>query len=378
MRATHADTMSVTRDTVAADLGDAATEARRRLSVEQAGLIVAAIVLAGAAVAFGAHWWTVGRFIETTDDAYVGGNVTEIAPHVSGFISKIAVVDNQQVHAGQLLVRIDAADFKVAEQRAAAMVAQEQASVANLEARLALQRSLIAQAQAAFAASRDQTRFDAEDAARYRKLARSGAGSVRQEQHAQTAYQAAQSGALAAQAYVSASRQQVAVLGAALREAEATLGQAQAQLRTADLNLDYTEIRSPIDGYIGDRSAQVGAYVAAGTQLLSVVPAHGLWIDANFKEDEIGRMRPGQRATIAADVDPGHAFHGHVISLSPATGAVFSIIPPQNATGNFTKIVQRVPVRIALDGADGTLGLLRPGLSTNVSVNTRDPLRTHP
>lgn len=364
--------MSVTRDTVAGDLGDAATQARRRLSLKHAGLLGVAVVLGAAAIAFGARWWTVGRFIESTDDAYVGGNVTEIAPHVSGFIGEIAVTDNQYVRAGQLLIRIEPADFKASRERAVAMVAQAQASVGDLEARIALQRSLIAQAQADLAASRDQMRFAAEDAARDRSLARAGAGSVRDAQHSATAYQAAQATTLAAQARVSAARQQVVVLGAALRQARASLGQAAAQLRTASLNLGYTEIRSPIDGYVGDRSAQIGAYVTAGTQLLSIAPAHGLWVDANFKEDQIGRMRPGQPATILADVDPGHVFHGHVVSLAPATGAVFSIIPPQNATGNFTKIVQRVPIRIVLDGSGGTLGLLRPGLSTTASVDTRD------
>jgi membrane fusion protein, multidrug efflux system len=368
----QAETMSVIRDTVAGELGDAATQGRRRLSLKHAGLLGAAIVLGVAAIALGARWWTVGRFIASTDDAYVGGNVTEIAPHVSGFIGQITVTDNQYVRAGQLLIRIEPADFKASRERAAAMVAQAQASVGDLEARIALQRSLIAQAQADLAASRDQMRFDAEDAARDRALARAGAGSVRDAQHSATAYQAAQATTLAAQARVSAARQQVAVLGAALRQAQAASGQATAQLRTASLNLGYTEIRSPIDGYVGDRSAQIGEYVTAGTQLLSIAPAHGLWVDANFKEDQIGRIRPGQPATIVADVDSGHVFHGHVVSLAPATGAVFSIIPPQNATGNFTKIVQRVPVRIVLDGAGGTLGLLRPGLSTTASVDTRD------
>jgi membrane fusion protein (multidrug efflux system) len=157
------------------------------------------------------------------------------------------------------------------------------------------------------------------------------------------------------------------------RSANARLRQAQAELRTAALNVAYTEIRSPIDGYIGDRSAQVGAYVTAGTQLLSIVPAQGLWVDANFKEDAIARMHPGDAVTIVPDVDPGHVFHGHVESLAPATGAVFSVIPPQNATGNFTKIVQRVPVRIALDGPGVDLGLLRPGLSVTAEVNTHTP-----
>ncbi len=370
--------MSVTRDTVAGDLEDAATQVRRRFSLKHAALLGAALVLAAAATAFGARWWTLGRFIESTDDAYVGGNVTEIAPHVSGFISEIAVSDNQYVRAGQLLIRIEPADFKAARERTVATVAQAQASVADLEARIGLQRSFIAQAQADLAASRDQMRFDAEDAARDRALAQAGAGSVRDAQHSATAYQAAQATTLAAEARVHASQQQVGVLGAALRQAQASLGQASAQLRTASLNLGYTEIRSPIDGYVGDRSAQIGAYVTAGTQLLSIAPAHGLWVDANFKEDQIGRMRPGQPTTIIADVDPGHVFHGHIISLAPATGAVFSIIPPQNATGNFTKIVQRVPVRIVLDGAGGTLGLLRPGLSTTASVDTRDGADSHP
>jgi membrane fusion protein, multidrug efflux system len=363
--------MNASRDIVRGAIVDTAGRVRRRLSGKQAGLLGAGIVLGALAAGFGAHWWMVGRFIESTDDAYVGGNVTEIASHVSGFVREIAVSDNQYVHTGQLLVRIDPADFEAARERAAARVAQARAATADLAAKITLQHSLIVQAQADLAASRDRMRFEAEDAARYRALALSGAGSVRQAQHAATAYQAARSATLAALAHASASRQQLAVLAAALRQAQAALRQARAQLRTADLNLGYTEIRAPIDGYIGDRSAQVGAYVTAGTQLLSVVPAHGLWVDANFKEDEIGRMRPGQPATIVADVDPGHVFHGHVVSLSPASGAVFSIIPPQNATGNFTKIVQRVPVRIALDSHDGTLGLLRPGLSTAASVNTR-------
>jgi membrane fusion protein (multidrug efflux system) len=368
--------MNATRDTVEGEVGDAAAKAPRRLSLKQLGLLGAAIVSAAAVIAFSVRWWTTGRFIESTDDAYVGGNVTEIAPHISGFISEIAVADNEHVRAGQLLIRMDAADFKAAEERAAAATAQAQASVADIEAKVALQRSLIAQAQADLAARHDRARFDATDAARDRSLVAEGAVSLREVQLAETTAQAAQSATVAAQARVIAAQKQLDVLGAGLRQAQASLEQTRAQLKTADLNLGYTEIRSPIDGYIGDRSAQVGAYITAGTQLLSVAPARGLWVDANFKEDQIGHMRPGQPATVVADVDPGHAFRGHLISLSPATGAVFSVIPPQNATGNFTKIVQRVPVRIVLDGADGTLGLLRPGLSTTVSVDTRDPSGT--
>ena len=174
---------------------------------------------------------------------------------------------------------------------------------------------------------------------------------------------------LARRPALQAATQQLAVLDAEIEAASADVAQAEADLRTARLNLGYTEIPAPIDGYVGNRSAQVGAYVATGTNLLSVVPARGLWVDANFKEDQLARMRPGEPATIVADVLPGRTFHGHVASLAPATGAVFSVIPPENATGNFTKIVQRVPVRIVLDGGAAELGLLRPGLSATVSVD---------
>jgi len=157
-----------------------------------------------------------------------------------------------------------------------------------------------------------------------------------------------------------------------MEQARADIAQAEADLETAKLNLGYTEIRAPIDGYVGNRSVRAGAYVSVGTYLISVIPAQGLWVDANFKEDQLERMKPGQSATVAADVMPNRKFHGHVVSLAPGTGSVFSVIPPENATGNFTKIVQRVPVRIMLDADDSRLGGLRPGLSITASVDTRE------
>jgi membrane fusion protein (multidrug efflux system) len=209
-----------------------------------------------------------------------------------------------------------------------------------------------------------------QDAKRYRDLAATSAGSGRDAEKALTAARTTQSAVAAASARVDAARKQLTVLDAAVKEAQAAHAQSEAELHTARLNLGYTLIRSPIDGYVGDRSAQVGAYVTSGTHLLSIVPAQGLWVDANFKEDQIGAMRPGQRASVVVDVMPNRHFHGRVLSFSPATGAVFSVIPPQNATGNFTKIVQRLPVRIALEPGDASSGLLRPGLSTVVSVDT--------
>ena len=344
---------------------------RQRISRRQLVFLLAAFLLAAGATAFSRYWWTTERFIESTNDAYVGGDVTEISPHVSGFISEIAIVDNEYVHEGQLLIRIAPADFQASQQHAVALLQQERASVASLHAKIALQRSLIVQAQAELAASLAQQRFSAADATRYDALVRPGAVSIRELQQVKTAYLAAQAAVRAAEARLNAARDQLSVLDAAVGEALASVHQAEAQLETARLNLGYTEIRSPIEGYVGDRSAHVGAYVIAGTQLLSIVPAHSLWVDANFKEDDIAEMRPGQPATVVADVDRRRVFRGHVVSLAPATGAVFSLIPPENATGNFTKIVQRVPVRIELDGVDASLGVLRPGLSVSAKVNTK-------
>jgi len=337
---------------------------RRALSLIGFGLLVFAIW-------FGYHWWIVGRFLERTDDAYVGGDVTEISPHVSGFVATILVSDNQHVTAGQELIRIDAADFEAARDLAAASVQQRQATLASLTAQTALQHSLIDQAAAELAAHRDDAAFAVQDARRYKELAMTKAGSGRDSEKADTAERTSQSAVAAAAARLDAARKQLAVFDAAVKETQASLAQSEAELQTARLNVRYTAIRSPIDGYIGDRSAQVGAYVTSGTHLLSIVPAQGLWVDANFKEDQVGAMRPGQRATLLVDVMPGRRFHGQVLSLAPATGATFSVIPPQNATGNFTKIVQRLPVRIALDAGEAPLGLLRPGLSTTVSVDTR-------
>jgi membrane fusion protein, multidrug efflux system len=325
-----------------------------------------AVVLGGAA--YGHYWWTVGRFVETTDDAYVGADVTPIAPHVAGFVRQILVRDNERVEAGQTLVHLDRNDFQAALRHAEAVLQSKQAALANLVARQVLQHSMIAQAQADLAARRAQAEFSTEDAARYRVLASTAAASRQAEQKARAADQSAQAAVLAAEAALQAADQQLVVLDTEIEAGRGDVAQAEADPRTARLNVGYTDVVAPVTGYIGNRYAQVGAYVATGTDLLSVVPAQGLWVDANFKEDEIAGMKPGDPATIVADVLPGRTFHGHVASLAPATGAVFSVIPPQNATGNFTKIVQRVPVRIVLDGDGAELGLLRPGLSTTVSV----------
>jgi membrane fusion protein (multidrug efflux system) len=345
----------------------------RRLALAGAALLA----LAGGGW-YGHDWWTSGRFIESTDDAYVGGNVTAIAPHVGGFVAAVLVADHQLVHAGQVLVRLDPRDEQAALDHATAVVAGRTAALDRLRAQIALQSATIRQQEAELAAKSAQAEYAAADAARYRSLAQSAAGSRQDAQHSASLDQQAHAAVQAAAAGVQAAQQTLAVLAAQIAEAQAAVAQAQSDLQTARLALGYTEIRAPIEGYVGNRAAEVGGYVAPGGYLLSVIPATGLWVDANFKEDQVAALLPGRAARVTADMLPGHVFRGHVVSLAPGTGAVFSVLPPENATGNFTKIVQRVPVRIALDPGDDALTLLRPGLSTLVRVDTRADAKPAP
>jgi membrane fusion protein (multidrug efflux system) len=339
---------------------------RRRILM--AGVV--AILGLGAGV-YGYEWLTNGRFIESTDDAYVGGNVTAIAPHVAGFVSQLAVEDNQRVRKGQLLLRLDDRDFRAAVDHAEAVVRAQQAALSGLQAKYGLQQSLIHESEADLSARQAQARFAHDDDIRYQGLMRAVATSRQDVQRAGSADEQAQSGVASARAAAAASTQQLAVLRSEIEQARASVAQAEADLRTARLNLGYTEIRAPVDGYVGNRAVRLGAYATIGSELLSIVPAHGLWVDANFKESQIADLHAGQPVSVDADVLPGEAFHGRVVSIAPATGAQFSVLPPENATGNFTKIVQRVPVRILLDGDASQLGRLRPGLSVTADVDTR-------
>ncbi len=336
-------------------------------------LALAALCVAGilAALYLGNDWWRRGRFIEATDDAYVGGDVTAISPHVAGFITDIAVADNAHVSAGQLLARIDRRDYQAEYDRAEAVVAAANAALRSLRAQRVVQLAAIRQSAAELAARSARAAFTAIDGVRYASLSVTRAGSLQDAERARTADREAQAAMAASQAALEASHAQTDVLDAQFGQAEAAIAQGDALLRRARLDLSYTEIRSPAEGFVANRAVRPGAFVSAGTYLLSVVPADGLWVDANFKEDQLAAIKPGQPATLVADAVPGRVFHGRVLSLAPGTGAVFSVIPPENATGNFTRIVQRVPVRIALDPADSALGRLRAGLSVTASVDTR-------
>ena len=336
----------------------------------------AALAALGLAIAvggtwYGYDWWTVGRFIESTDDAYVGGDITVIAPKVAGFITEVAVSDNQAVRAGDLLLKLDDRDYRAALAKAEGAVAAAEAALANLEATRRLQQAVIAQSSADLAAAEAEAARALSDVVRYRRLATDQWASAQRLQQADADDKKAVAAAERSRAALSAAQRQLDVIDTQKLQARAALAQAVAERDLARLNLGYTELRAPIDGTVGNRSARSGAFASVGAQLMSLVPARGLWVDANFKENQLGRMRPGQPATVAADVLPGEVFQGHVVSLAPATGAQFSVLPPENATGNFTKIVQRVPVRILLEGDASTLGRLRPGLSVTAGVDQR-------
>jgi membrane fusion protein (multidrug efflux system) len=339
----------------------------RRLS-RRTVLTAASLVAAILAAAYGTYWWNVGRWMQTTDDAYVGGNTAPLATQVSGFVTEILFDDNQFVRQGQSLIRIDPRLYQAAVERAAANLEQQKATLENLRARYTLQQSAISQAEADLAGKTAAEAFAILDAKRYQALALSSSGSEQNAQKATAANDQAKASVDGATATLAAAKQQLTVIRTQIAQAEAAIDAAKADLATAQLNLGYTEIRSPVDGFVGNRAAQVGAYVANGAYLVSVIPSKGLWVDANFKEDQLRKMRSGQRAKVVADVASDRTIEGTIASLAPATGATFSVIPPENATGNFTKIVQRVPVRIKLDD---TNGVLRPGLSTTVTIDTR-------
>ncbi|HEV8678439.1 MAG TPA: HlyD family secretion protein [Stellaceae bacterium] len=331
-------------------------------------LLVVAVALAGIG---GWYWWTDWRFHESTDDAYVQSDITVISPKVEGYLKEVRVADNQQVDKEQVLFVVDDRDFAAKVAQAEAAVATEEASVLTYNSRMDLQRSMIEQSKAEIAAAEaDQVRAE-RDYQRYTQLAATDFASRQRLEAADADNRKAAAALLQKRAALAAARDQLEVLRAQRDEEKARRQQARANLQLAQNDLDSTVIRAPVAGVVGNRAGRVGQYVKPGTQLMSLVPLPDVYVTANFKETQLTDMRPGQVAEISVDAYPGQKLRGRVDSFAPASGAQFSLLPPDNATGNFTKIVQRVPVRIALP-ADGPLArLLRPGLSVTVSVDTR-------
>ncbi|TPQ38283.1 hemolysin D [Bradyrhizobium guangdongense] len=333
--------------------------------------LVLALLAGTAAVAYYAHdYWTQGRYLETTDDAYVKADSTIIAPKVSGYIARVLVGDNQPVKAGQLLAEIDDRDFRAALSQARADVAAAEAAVRNLDAQIALQQPIIEQGTADVAAAEANLKFAQEEQTRYDGLMKTGSGTVQRAQQTDAALRTSTAQMQRSQSGLLAAQRKVDVLTTERAKAVAQLDRAGAVEQQAELNLSYTQIKAPVEGTVGARTLRVGQFVQAGTQLMAVVPLDQVYVVANFKETQLTHVRNGQPVELTIDGFHGTRLKGHVDSLSPASGLEFALLPPDNATGNFTKIVQRVPVKIVLD--DTRLkGLLRPGMSAEPTVNTK-------
>ncbi len=336
-------------------------------------MAVAGLAALGAGGYYGWDYWTTGRFQVSTDDAYVQADNTTIAPKVSGYLAEVLVGDNETVTAGQVLARIDDRDYKVALDQAKADVGAAEAAIASKQAAIDAQQSVIEAAGATVQVDEAGATFADQENKRYTDLATTGFGSVQNAQQAASRTAASRAAILRDKAALDASIKQLALLKAELAQAQAVLAHSEAVRSQAELNLGYASIVSPVDGIVGNRTLRVGQYVQAGTQLMSVVPSADAYVVANFKETQLTDVHRGQPVEIEVDMFPGRTYHGHVDSLAPASGQEFALLPPDNATGNFTKVVQRIPVKILLDRDSANSGDLRPGMSVTPSIDTKTP-----
>jgi membrane fusion protein, multidrug efflux system len=320
---------------------------------------------------YGWDYWTVGRFNVSTDDAYVQADSVTVAPKVSGYLGEVLVGDNEAVKAGQVLTWIDDRDYRVSLDQAKADVLAALATIESKKAAIETQQAVIEAAKATVTVSQATQVFAEQENKRYADLASAGYGSVQNAQQAASRIAASRATVQRDVAALASATKQVGQLKAELAQAEAALARARALEHQAELNLSYTEVRASVDGVVGNRTLRVGQYVNAGTQLMSVVPTAAVYVVANYKETQLTDVRPGQRVTVEVDMFPGRTFTGHVDSLAPASGQTFALLPPDNATGNFTKVVQRIPVRITLDPASVRTGDLRPGMSVEPVIDTK-------
>lgn len=320
---------------------------------------------------FGWYWWQVGRFVETTDNAYIRGEITPISVKVSGYVAQVLVADNQFVAAGQPLVRIEDHEFRVQFEQGKSAIAERQAALQVVRekrqrqgARIDLERARLAGAEAEF--ERRQRVFQ-----RLKNLHAEQAVAEQVFETAEADLLKAQAERDGAAANLQIAQREVDVLAAEQTQIAAAIRSQQEQLKLLQQAVEDTCVCAPVAGRIGNRRVREGQYVRPGSTLMALIPQGRLWVEANFKELQVRRMRPGQPVEIAVDAFPDEHFSGRIESLSPASGAEFSLLPPENASGNFTKIVQRIPVKIVFDASDELDGTLRPGMSVEVRLDTR-------
>lgn len=304
-----------------------------------------------------------------TDNAYVRGDVTQISPKVSGYVTHVAVSDNQAVRAGDVLFRIDDRDYQARLAQANAALAARQAAVGNLDAQIALQRAAIRQAEASLRQASTEAEHAGRDASRARELVQDQLIARSSLDQSVSAEQVGLARVGEMEANLAAAHQRSAVLESQRPQLQADIDAARAVVALAALDVESTVVRAPADGRVSERIARVGQYVRAGTQLIALVPFDP-WVVANFKETQLEGMQPGAPVEVVIDAVPGTTFKGRIDSLAPASGAQFAVLPPDNATGNFTRIVQRIPVRISLLDGQSRLDDLRPGMSATVRVGS--------
>lgn len=334
-------------------------------------LIIGSVLAVAVLAALVGPWLLGSDEHQSTNDAYVVADYTVVAPKVAGFIEQVLVEDNQQVKAGQLLATLDARDYQAALDAAEAQRLVARAQSVDARATLERQQALIAQADAALKAAQAETAFATQEVGRYGRLAEQGAGTVQNAQQARSRVDQARARQANAQAALLATRKQVDVLQAQVASADGQLKRTEAGVEQARLALSYTRIVAPVDGMVGERALRVGAYVNPGARLLSVVPLHQAYVVGNFQETQLTHVQPGQAVTLRVDTFGDEVLQGHVQSIAPATGVTFAAVKPDNATGNFTKVVQRIPVKIVFDDGQPLLARLRVGMSVEATVDTQ-------
>ncbi|MBS0244487.1 MAG: HlyD family secretion protein [Proteobacteria bacterium] len=343
------------------------TKSRRRQLI----ISVVAIAAAVAVIGYGSYYWTTGRFLVSTDDAYVGASIAQVSARVPARVAEVRFEDNQRVKEGQPLVILDDADYKLAVDQAKAKYATQQATVERIGRQIEAGRAAVTQAVASQdSAQAELVRAEA-DFERTNTLATNQFSSRATLDTSRATRDKARAALASAKAGVSSAETNVAVLQASKTEAERTASELKVAVDKAERDLDGTVIRAPVDGVMGNRSVQVGDYVTAGKRLAALIPVDQVYVDANFKETQLARIKPGQIAHVSVDAAGGASFDGVVTGIAPASGSQYSLLPPENATGNFTKIVQRAPVRIRMPRAAIEQGVLRPGFSVVATVDTR-------
>jgi membrane fusion protein, multidrug efflux system len=331
---------------------------------------VAAAALAGGGW-FGYDYLTVGRYLISTDDAYVRAYTTTLGAKVSGYLSEFLVDDNVKVRAGEVIARIDDGDYRLAVDAARNKIATQEASIERFDRQIVAQQANVEQARAQLVSAQAAQRRMQLEYERQQALAGKEFASRQTLEQSVANFDQANAAVSSAKAAVDSAVANVDVLRGQKNEAIRTLEELKTSLAKAQRDLSFTEIRAPMDGVVGNRAAQVGDFVQTGQRIAALVPLTDVFIDANFKETQLARLQPGQPVSVRVDALPGESLDGEVTSVAPASGAVFSLLPPDNATGNFTKIVQRLPVRIKVSADIAARGALRPGMSVVVAVNTR-------